>query len=299
MHSGDTPDNEQEVDRVDPLSEAVAEDADEALADEALADEAIGESDDLNGDHPPLDDDDKTIVDLIAELIAATGLLTKDKLAVVRSKAQRGSFAKAVLAAGLAPRVVADQHGLPYVDLQLEGVDPGAVAFVPRSLLARACALPYAVSSNRLKVAIADPSNVQAIDEIRLSTRYAVDLAVAAREDIEVELRRIVRANEAWERTALLEEEIELPEGEEADLDAEDGFSDAPLVKLVNSILIQAAEDGASDVHFDPVGDSLVVRMRVDGILHEMQRLPRRLASAVTTRIKVLSKLDIAERRRP
>jgi hypothetical protein len=224
MNRGDTPDNEQEMDPVDPLSEVVTEEAGDSPADEAIHD-----SIDLNGDEPPIDGDHKTMVDLISELIAATGLLTKDKLAAVRTRAQRGSFAKAVLAAGLAPRVVADQHGLPYVDLQQEGVDPGAVAFVPRNLLARACALPYAVSSNRLKVAIADPTNVQAIDEIRLATRYAVDLAVAAREDIEVELRRIVRANEAWERTALLEEELPEVE-EEADLEADDGFSDAPLV---------------------------------------------------------------------
>jgi type IV pilus assembly protein PilB len=250
----------------------------------------------------PLDDDvedgPKTIAQLVAEVIAATGLLGQDRLALVRAKAHGGSFAKAILAAGLAPRVMAAQHGLPYVDLQDEPIDPNAAALVPRSLLAKACALPYGISGNRLKVAIADPTNVQAIDELRLATRYGVELAIAAREDIEVELRRIVRANEAWERSALLEEEVPV-EDEVDDLEADDGFSDAPLVKLVNSILVQAAEDGASDVHFDQLPDALIVRMRVDGILHEMQRLPKRLASAVTTRLKVLAKLDIAERRRP
>jgi type IV pilus assembly protein PilB len=296
MKGDAAPDNEL-VERVDELTDAMPEEAWEADAEDPAGDAAGPNGDDVNGDELPGDAGDRTLVDLIAELIAATGLLTNDKLAAVRAKAQRGSFAKAVLEAGLAPRVLADQHGLPYVDLQQEGVDPGAATLVPRNLLARACALPYGVSGNRLRVAIADPTNVQAIDELRLATRYAIDLAVAAREDIEVELRRILRANEAWERTALLEEE--LPDGEEADLEADDGFSDAPLVKLVNSVLLQAAEDGASDVHFDPVAESLVVRMRVDGILHEMQRIPKRLASAVTTRIKVLSKLDIAERRRP
>ena len=83
------------------------------------------------------------------------------------------------------------------------------------------------------------------------------------------------------------------------DLEAEDGISDAPLVRLVNSILFEAAEDGASDVHFDPQADALVVRFRIDGVLHETQRIPQGSAIGVTTRLKVLAKLDIAERRKP
>src|SRR4029453_2865312 len=83
------------------------------------------------------------------------------------------------------------------------------------------------------------------------------------------------------------------------DLEVEDGVSDAPLVRLVNSIIFQAAEDGASDVPFAPQEDPLVVRFRVDGVLQEMQRIPRRMTPGVTTRLKVLAKLDIAERRKP
>src|SRR6185295_13827570 len=83
------------------------------------------------------------------------------------------------------------------------------------------------------------------------------------------------------------------------DLEADDGISDAPLVRLVNSVIYQAAEDGASDIHFEPQEDSLVVRLRIDGVLHEVQRIPKRLSPGVTTRLKVLAKLDIAERRKP
>jgi type IV pilus assembly protein PilB len=159
-------------------------------------------------------------------------------------------------------------------------------------------ALPYALENGRLKVAIADPTDVQTIDELRLATRFQLELAVAPREDIELELKKIMRATEMWERAALVEEESE--EGaDHGELEVEDGISDAPLVRLVNSIVLQAAEDSASDLHFEPLADSMVVRMRIDGILHEMQRLPKRLASPVTTRLKVLSKLDIAERRKP
>ncbi len=86
---------------------------------------------------------------------------------------------------------------------------------------------------------------------------------------------------------------------DEDDLEADDGVSDAPLVRLVNSIIFQAAEDGASDVHLEPQEDCLLVRFRIDGVLQEMQRIPKRLANGVTTRLKVLAKMDIAERRRP
>jgi len=240
----------------------------------------------------------RTVGDMVAEVIEATGLLTPEKLQKVRARWRGGSYAQAIVDAGYVPRVLAEQHGLPFVDLDEVPIDAQAATVVPRHLLERTNALPYALEGGRLKVAIADPSDVQTIDELRLASRYPLELAVAPREDIELELRRIVRATEMWERAALVQEEsAEGIEGE--DLEVEDGISEAPLVRLVNSIILQAAEDGASDLHFHPVGDALIVRMRVDGILHEMQRLPRRLASAVTTRLKVLSKLDIAERRKP
>ncbi len=240
----------------------------------------------------------KGIGDRVADLIAATGLLSPERLAGVRARSRGGSFAQTLVDAGQAPQVLAEQHGLPYVDLQQVPIDSAAATAVPRHILERSAALPYALENGRLKVAIADPTDVQTIDELRLATRYPLELAVAPREDIELELRRIVRATEMWERAALVQEES-ADQDEAEGLDVEDGISDAPLVRLVNSIILQAAEDGASDLHFDPLADSLVVRMRIDGILHEMQRLPKRMASAVTTRLKVLAKLDIAERRKP
>jgi type IV pilus assembly protein PilB len=94
-------------------------------------------------------------------------------------------------------------------------------------------------------------------------------------------------------------EAFEVVEEEEDSLEVEDGVSDAPLVRLVNAVIFQAAEDGASDVHFEPQEDSLLVRFRVDGVLQEVQRIPKRMMAGVTTRLKVLAKLDIAERRKP
>ena len=172
---------------------------------------------------------------------------------------------------------------------------------MPLHVLERIVAIPYELDDGTLRIAVADPSNVHAIDELRLATRFPLEIGVAAREDIEAEIRRLVRASEAFGARATVEEELaaEAAEEEADDLEVDDGISDAPLVRLVNSVIFQAAEDGASDIHFEPQEDSLVVRFRIDGVLQEVQRIPKRMTPGVTTRLKVLAKLDIAERRKP
>jgi type IV pilus assembly protein PilB len=243
--------------------------------------------------------------ELLADLLETTGLIAPDRLAQARARTGSGSLAQGIADEGLAPasgiaRAAAARHHLPFVDLQSEVIERQAVEAIPAHVLERAGALPYKIVGNVLKIVVADPSDVHRVDELRLATRYTLDIGVAPREDIELELRKIARASEVWERAALVEDELEVDEeDEEDDLEADDGVSDAPLVRLVNSIILQAAEDGASDLHFDPHDDALVVRLRVDGVLHEVQRIPKRLATAVTTRLKVLAKLDIAERRKP
>ena len=113
------------------------------------------------------------------------------------------------------------------------------------------------------------------------------------------ELRRLGRAAEAMNATFIDDDRDRRRRGTQDDLEADDGISDAPLVRLVNSMIFQAAEDGASDIHVEPQEDELLVRYRIDGVLHVAHRVPKRLAAGVTTRLKVLAKLDIAERRKP
>jgi type IV pilus assembly protein PilB len=243
--------------------------------------------------------------ELVADLVAATGLLPEDKIALARGRARtHGSFAEALVAEGLATpeglaRALARRHGLPFVDLSETGVSAHAGELVPPHVLERIEAMPYAIEGDRLLVAIADPGNVQAVDELRLATGYQTVLAVASRADIAAEITRRTRFSAAHDAHSVALEEVAEDTDTEDDLEAEDGISDAPLVRLVNSIIFHAAEDGASDIHFEPQEDSLVVRLRVDGVLTEVQRIPRRLAAGVTTRLKVLAKLDIAERRKP
>jgi type IV pilus assembly protein PilB len=231
-------------------------------------------------------------------------------MAAVRGRTKQGqSFAQAVLDEGVATpdgvaRTLASRYQLPYVDLAVVGMQPNAAEKIPLHVLERVTALPYRLDGNVLRVAVADPGNVHAIDELRLATSLQIELAVASREDIRTEIRRLQRVSEAFgARSNLVEEAseslIEVVEDETDDLEVDDGISDAPLVRLVNSIIFQAAEDGASDVHFEPQENALAVRFRIDGVLHEVQRIPKRMTAGVTTRLKVLAKLDIAERRKP
>jgi type IV pilus assembly protein PilB len=193
-------------------------------------------------------------------------------------------------------RQIAERFDLPYVDLRDVGVVRAAAEAIDARTLGRAVAVPYAFDGERLLVAIADPADVQSVDELRIATRSEIVLGVAPREDIELELRNLERELEATRRHAVDEEEsFSYDEEVETVEDDESG----PLVKLVNSLIFQALEEGASDVHFLPQADGLFVRLRVDGVLRELERIPRQRALAVISRIKVLAKLDIAEHRRP
>jgi len=248
------------------------------------------------------------LAELVADLLAATQLVPADKLAIVRGRArQTGSLAQALVEEGVASsegiaRILAARHQLPLVDLALAGVDEGAAQLIALHVLERVVAIPYGLRGDTLLIAVADPANIHGIDELRLATRHPVELGVAAQEDILSSLRRLARSSDAFGARVALADDADavlLEEEVQTDLEVDDGVSDVPLVRLVNSVLFQAAEDGASDVHFVPQEDSLVVRFRVDGVLQEMQRIPRRLIPGVTTRLKVLAKMDIAERRKP
>jgi type IV pilus assembly protein PilB len=200
-------------------------------------------------------------------------------------------------AAGIAvARQIAERFDLPFIDLRALGVLREAADAIEARTLVRASAVPYAFDGERLLIAIADPADVQSVDELRIATRREIVLGVAPREDIELELRNLERQVEATRRHAVdegerisYEEEVENTEDE----------ASGPLVELVNSLLSQAIEEGASDVHFLPQPDGLFVRLRIDGVLRELERIPRQRALAVISRIKVLAKLDIAEHRRP
>jgi type IV pilus assembly protein PilB len=250
------------------------------------------------------------VAELVADVIEQTGLLSPADVTLARAKAKTSSFAQALVDEGLAaPERVATalsaRFGLPVVDLLEAGVSADAAKEIPLHVLERIVAIPYAIEGGILRVAIADPQNVNAVDELKLATRLQIELAVGSKEDILHEVKRLARAAEAFGARSMIdeaiveEEQAQAEDDEGDDLEAEDGISDAPLVRLVNSLIFQAAEEGASDLHFEPQAEALVVRFRTDGVMHEVQRVPKRMTAGVITRLKVLAKLDIAERRKP
>src|SRR5438094_5856773 len=258
---------------------------------------------------PPAPDTINPLAELVADLLEPTGLVPVDRLAAVRTRVGSTSFAEALREAGLASdkgvaRALATRHHLPFVDILAQQVQPEALEEIKPAVRERVRALPFAFDGQTLRVAIADPANVAAIDELRLATAFAIELAVAPRDDLFAEITRYARAAQNLDIKVGAEiraiERVEEEQQEEGDdLEVDDGVSDAPLVRLVNALIYQAAEDGASDVHVEPQEDCLLVRFRVDGVLQEVQRIPKRLSNGVTTRLKVLAKLDIAERRKP
>ncbi len=247
--------------------------------------------------------------ELVVDLLETTGLIPESKFDVLREAAKHTPVVQVLIDEGLASseaiaRIVAAQYGLPVIELGTVGIDHIAASSVPLHVLEQVNALPYAFEDGSLCVAISDPQNIHGIDSLRLASRHPIALRVAASEEIATELGRLARTAEAFGGTrSVYGDAVELeviPDADDLDdLEVEDGISEAPLVRLVNSIIFEAAEDGASDIHFEPQTDSLVVRFRIDGVLHETQRIPKRSAIGVTTRLKVLAKLDIAERRKP
>ena len=199
-------------------------------------------------------------------------------------------------------RATAERYGLDHVDLTLYNVDVAAAALFPVTMARRYTAVPVGyVDQHTLLVAAADPANVLAVDDIQIATGLDCRIAVAAKGDVESLLARLGTIQNAAAE-AIIEEEAE-EEAEEAGLaevsEMQAGAEDAPVIKLVYSLLAQAVGEGASDVHLEPEEGELRVRFRVDGVLKEAAHVPKRMIGAVISRLKIMSELDIAEKRVP
>jgi type IV pilus assembly protein PilB len=198
---------------------------------------------------------------------------------------------------GLA-RALAERYGLDHLDLGVFSVDMGAANLVTTAIAKRYQAVPVAFSDKRtLLVAMADPSNVLAVDDIAIMTGYEIRVAVAPPDDIAALVSRLDRLEDAVGDSVDRVEELEDEGGEVVALN--ETSEDAPVIKLVNQIVAQAVERGASDVHLAPEGRELRVRFRIDGVLQDITTVPRKMASGVISRIKIMAELNIAERRLP
>jgi type IV pilus assembly protein PilB len=193
----------------------------------------------------------------------------------------------------------AAQLGLPFVDLTEYPVDSSAVALVPIQLLRRYDVLPIGRDGDRLLVAMADPRDVLAIDDVRAAVRMQVRPVVAERNDLLAAIGRFVRSDgELSELTTAIVEENGGTGGDLV-LANEPIEDDAPIVRFVNLLISQAIADHASDIHIEPAEREMNVRYRIDGVLHEMQRAPKNIQNGVISRLKIMADIDIAERRKP
>jgi type IV pilus assembly protein PilB len=191
---------------------------------------------------------------------------------------------------------LSEQHNLPFLDILDEAIDEEVAALLPEHLAQRYRALPVRVVDERtVLVAVSDPADVQSLDGLRLALKRKIELAVADERDLGVAQRRTYRSG-----VDLGEAQDAVPKGKDDREDIVVGAAGGvPAVKHVHSALEHCIAEGASDIHFEPEADRVVVRARVDGMMREMATIPKRLQSEVTTRLKIMASLDIAERRAP
>lgn len=200
---------------------------------------------------------------------------------------------------------LADEIGVKYVNLDDINIEPTIVVLIPEEMARRHQLISIDKDEKKLTVAMANPLDVFAHDELKIRLGYDIDSVLSYGEDIDKALDEVFGVTDEWDQvigkienmqvTVLKEEEKEA-----ADISTITESDEAPVIALVNLIILRAVKEKASDIHIEPFGeDTLKVRYRIDGILHDVMSLPRNLQLAVISRIKIMSDLDIAERRLP
>jgi len=243
------------------------------------------------------------VVKQLAEILLESGFVDEAQLAAAYDEHQRegrslgrvlvehGVLTEAQLVAALAHQI-----GLPFVDLTDHNVDGSAVALVPAAVCRRHAVLPIGYDEGRLVLAMADPGNVFALDDVRSMTGLELRPVVATRDDLLNAVDRFCRAEADLDDLSTsmgsAEDEDDLGRLKEV-------VEEAPIVKYVNLLITQAIQDRASDIHIEPGETELRVRYRIDGVLHDVMRSPRSIQSGVISRLKIMADIDISERRVP
>ena len=198
------------------------------------------------------------------------------------------------------------QYGVPSVNLADFELDPEVLKLIPKEVVTRHQVMPINRSGNTIIVAMMDPSNIYAIDDIKFITKFNVEVVVASEQAIAEAIEKYYTSNVSFDEVMLdfedEDEEFEFADDMEEEfnvLDLEKSAGDAPVVKLVNLVLLDAIRKGASDIHVEPYEKQLRIRYRIDGVLYEVMKPPVKLKHAITSRLKIMSSLDIAERRLP
>ena len=239
----------------------------------------------------------------LGDVLLESGLLTAQQLTESQEQQQRegSSLGRVLVDRGYLSEAqvvaaLAEQIGLQFLDLSESTIDQGAISLIPGALCRRYTAIPVRLEDERLVVAMADPSNVFAIDDLRSAAGMDVRAVVSTKADVVAAIDRYYRSEaELGDLSTALD-----VEEEQEDLSAvHEVTEEAPIVRFVNLLITQAIQDGASDIHLEPTETDLRVRFRIDGVLHEVMRAPRHIRAGVISRLKIMSDINIAERRIP
>ena len=251
------------------------------------------------GLHPPRHPGRSTR--MIGEVVVDLGLADHETIeeAVAAARAQGRPTGMVLVERGILrhdqlARVVAERFGLDYVDLTIYDLDMGAVNLISAETAKRYQAVPVGFTADgSLLVAMASPTNVLTIDDIGMMTGRRIRPAVASVEDLNLLLARLVRMEDS------IEDIVEEEEDATNDVQLGDADADAPVIKLVHSLVAQAVEHGASDIHVNPEEGDTRVLFRVDGVLAPAATVKKKMAQGVVSRIKIMADLDISEKRVP
>jgi len=246
----------------------------------------------------------------LGELLVRNGLITDDQLAKALGEQQHtgGRLGSSLVKLGFISEdelsaFLSKQYGVPSVNLNEFEIDPAVAATVPADVAQKYQIVPINRAGSTLIVAMSDPSNIFAIDDLKFMTGYNVEVVVASEAAIKVCIDRYYDQSASMADVMGDLEDIDLEvmdEGDDIDAGAlEKAAEDAPVVKLCNLILTDAIKKKASDIHIEPYEKSFRVRYRIDGVLYEVMKPPMKLRNAITSRIKIMADLNIAERRLP
>jgi type IV pilus assembly protein PilB len=241
----------------------------------------------------------------LGEILIDEGLLDSEKLDLALTEQDRTErrLGRILVDMGLVREqdlvaALAKQMGMVFVDLSDYQIDPAAATLLPEPVAQRYRALPIGYDADgRLLVAMADPANLFALDDIRTMTGAEVRVVVATAADIESAIRRHGKLDHSVEEVA--SEAALAAEDEAIDPDRMVAAEDGPIIRMVNLLITQAIGDRASDVHIEPTERDVRIRYRVDGVLHEVMRSPKNIQAGLISRLKVMADLNIAERRVP
>ncbi len=250
--------------------------------------------------------------DRLGETLVRDGLVSREQLdqALVEQKATKHRLGYVLVKLGFVPeleitKVLARQHRMPAVDLSRFEVDPKILKLVPGDVAAKSVVLPLKREGRTLTVAMADPSDLGLLEDLKFITRFDLFPVIAGEYTLRGLIEKHYQTNNQQELETILKdmeaagEDLEVVEEHEEETVTQAQIEDAPVVKLINGLLIEAVKRGASDIHIEPFEHEIRVRYRIDGALLEIMRPPLRMKAALTSRIKILSQLNIAERRVP